>query len=420
MAHSASEAPRTGQDHAQPQEEEAQSKEQEGVQLPSRAELAAQAATPGSVPHGIKLAAGWFWRLLVIGAGIYGLWRVMTLLSAVMIPLMVAVLLAAALWPLRTFQHRKGASRGAAAGLSLLLLVLLVVGIFTLVGTQIASQSSELADASVASYEQFMNWLGNGPLNIHQPQIDAWTEKVTEWAKTQQSAAAGLATAAGATVGNFFAGIALALFALFYFLFEGDRIARAGFQLVPRDARARIIDASHRGWISLVAYVRAAVIVAFVDGLGAGIGAAAVGSNLFLAIGALTFITAFIPLLGAFVAGLVSTSVVLLTLGWVKGVIMLVVFVLVMQLEAHVLQPFLLGKAVSIHPLMVLYGIAVGGILGGIVGVLFVVPLLAFANAFIRAMVSHHQESDEPAPPADDPVTDGKNGEQEAAGAATA
>jgi predicted PurR-regulated permease PerM len=136
----------------------------------------------------------------------------------------------------------------------------------------------------------------------------------------------------------------------------------------------------------MVSYVRAAVTVAAVDGLGALIGAAAVGSSMWLAIGALTFLCAFVPLVGAIIAGVVATGVVLVTLGWVKAIIMLAVFVAVLELEGHVMQPFLLGKAVSIHPLAVLYGIAVGTIVAGIVGALFTVPLLAFGNAFVRAL----------------------------------
>ena len=107
---------------------------------------------------------------------------------------------------------------------------------------------------------------------------------------------------------------------------------------------------------------------------------------MWLAIGALTFLCAFVPLVGAIIAGVVATGVVLVTLGWVKAIIMLAVFVGVLELEGHVMQPFLLGKAVSIHPLAVLYGIAVGTIVAGIVGALFTVPLLAFGNAFIRAL----------------------------------
>ncbi|MEL4504280.1 AI-2E family transporter [Luteococcus sp. H138] len=364
----------------------------------TRRMLAAEAAVPGEVPHGIQLAAGWFWRLLVIAAGLYGIWFLLQGLSEVMIPIFVALLFTAALWPLKVWLHDKGLGRGLSAGLSLLALVAVVLAIFSLVGAQIASQSSSLADASVKSYEQFMNWLASGPLQLHEGQIDTWTEKGIEWAKSQQSLFTGYAAAAGAQVGHFFAGMALALFALFYFLFEGRTFARAGFALAPRGSRARIADACQRGWVSLVSYVRAAVIVAFVDGLGAGVGAALVGSDLFLAIGALTFLTAFVPLLGAFVAGLVSTSVVLLTLGWVKALIMLGIFVAVMELEAHVLQPFLLGKAVSIHPLAVLYGLAVGTIVAGVVGALFAVPILAFGNAFAKAWASHGHPEVEPPP----------------------
>ena len=369
--------------------------------------LAQQAAQPAEVPPGIQLAAGWIWRLLVIGAGLFVFWRILGTLSEVVIPLVLALLLTAALWPVKSFLQLRGLPRWLAVLLSLLLLVGIVVGILALVGTQIAEQSSSLAKAAVESYQQFMTWLGNGPLHLQQAQIEAYTERVVEWAKGQQSAAADYAAAAGTQASHFVAGMALALFALFYFLFEGRSMSHTGFQLVPRGSRARIEDACLRGWTALVSYVRAAIIVAAVDGAGAGLGALLVGSNLWLAIGALTFICAFVPLLGAFVSGLVATSVVLLTLGLWKAVIMLVVFVAVMEIEAHALQPFLLGKAVSIHPLAVLYGIAIGTIVGGILGALFAVPLMAFGNAFIRALASHRDpESDPDKPPATDELPD--------------
>lgn len=344
------------------------------------------------VPHGLKLAADLTWRVLVVCAGLYLVWRILGDLSEVVIPLVVALLFTAALWPVKSLLVRLHLPRWLAVTLCLLLLVGLVLGIFALVGTQVASQSNSLMDAAVASYQQLMNWLGDGPLKLQQAQIDGWTKQATEWAKTQQSAVADYATTFGAQVGHFFAGLLLALFTLFFFLYEGDRMSRGLLAVVPRASRGRVRHASRQGWTALVSYVRAAIVVAAVDGLGAGIGAAAVGSDLFLAIGSLTFLTAFIPLLGAFISGLVATSVVLLTLGWVKAVIMLVVFVAVMEVEAHVLQPFLLGKAVSIHPLAVLYGIAIGTILGGIVGALFAMPLMAFGNAFARSLAGARRE----------------------------
>ena len=136
-------------------------------------------------------------------------------------------------------------------------------------------------------------------------------------------------------------------------------------------------------------------------GIMAGIGAAIIGSSMSVAIGALTFILAFVPIVGALTAGVVAVGVVLVTLGFFKAVIMLIVFVAVMQIEGHVLQPFLLGKAVSIHPLIVLVGIAVGAIISGIVGALFAIPIVAFGVAFIKAL-SPETPAEEVPPSQDD------------------
>lgn len=349
-----------------------------------------------AVPAGLRTATDWTWRLLVLSAGIWLLWQVMTALSQVLIPLFLAVLLAAALWPLAERLVARRVPRGIAAGLCLLLLGLIVAIIFGFVGSQIASQWTQLGNEAKNSYHQFMNWLADGPLGISHAQVDVWMDKATAWAKGSQSQLAGYATSAGTGVSHFAAGIALALFALFYFLYEGRSFARMSMRAIPVGVRPRVADAFLGGWHSLVAYVRAAVIVAFVDGLGAGLGALLIGSNLWLAIFALTFITAFVPLLGALTAGLISTAVVLVTLGWVKALIMLAIFTAVMQLEGHVLQPFLLGRAVAVHPLAVLYGLAIGMIVGGIVGGLFAVPIMAFGNAFLRSL-SHVDDDPEAA-----------------------
>ena len=215
-----------------------------------------------------------------------------------------------------------------------------------------------------------------------------------------QGRIASTAAAAGTQIGRFAAGLVLALFATFFFVYEGDKLAEKSAVLIPREHRAKILDAAKRGWVALVAYVRAAVIVAFVDGLGAGIGAAIIGSSMSVAIGALTFILAFVPIVGALTAGVVAVGV-LVTLGFFKAVIMLIVFVAVMQIEGHVLQPFLLGKAVSIHPLIVLVGIAVGAIISGIVGALFAIPIVAFGVAFIKAL-SPETPTEEVPPSQDD------------------
>ena len=172
--------------------------------------------------------------------------------------------------------------------------------------------------------------------------------------------------------------------ASFFFLKDGRGIVGVFEKVIPDYALATIEPAARGGWTSLSSYVRAAVIVAGIDGVGAGLGALILGSNLWLAITAFTFVCSFIPLLGATIAGAVATIVVLVTLGPVKAVIMLAIFVAVMSIEANVLQPLLLGRAVEIHPLLVLLGISAGAIIAGIAGALFAIPLVAFATGCIR------------------------------------
>lgn len=337
------------------------------------------------VPNGVRTAAGWCWRMIVIAAFIYGLYQALHAASEVSVPVAVALMLTAAMWPLANWLSRHHIHRGIASGICLLLLVILVGGVFTLVGAQIALQWRQLGDQSVASFKQALQWLAKSPLHTNEAQLTHLMQKAEAAMAGSQGRIASTA-AAGSQIGRFGAGLVMALFATFFFVYEGDKLAEKSAVLIPREHRAAILDAAKRGWVALVAYVRAAVIVAFVDGLGAGIGAAIIGSSMSVAIGALTFILAFAPIVGALTAGVVAVGVVLVTLGFFKAFIMLIVFVAVMQIEGHVLQPFLLGKAVSIHPLIVLLGIAVGAIISGIVGALFAIPIVAFGVAFIKAL----------------------------------
>ncbi len=135
-----------------------------------------------------------------------------------------------------------------------------------------------------------------------------------------------------------------------------------------------------------MAYVRATILVALVDAVGVLIVALILGVPLAPALAALVFIGAFIPLVGAFVSGFLAVLVALVAVGWVQALIMLAGIVAVMQVEGHILQPFLLGRAVKLHPLAVLLGIAIGVIVGGIIGALLSIPILAFTKAFIQEL----------------------------------
>lgn len=347
-------------------------------------------------PKWLRVGASWGWRLLIVAAVIVVLWQIGSYLSLVVIPLILATLFTSGLSPFAEWLISKGWPRWLGSVTALLALVLVVLGLLTVVGAQVALQSSELFHAATEGVRSLVNWATSLPVNVSfdQSQIDQWLNDLANFAQQSSGRIASGVASAGASVGEFFAGLATCLFATFFFLKDGRRITRTAESIIPTHVLASIEPAVRGGWTSLTSYVRAAVIVAGIDGVGAGLGALVLGSNLWLAITALTFVCSFIPLLGALVAGTVATLVVLVTLGFVKAVIMLAIFILVMTIESHVLQPLVLGKAVEIHPLIVLLGIAVGAIVAGIPGALFAIPLVAFISGCIRASELNEAEQE--------------------------
>ncbi len=339
-----------------------------------------------AVPRGLVTASEWAWRSLVIAAVLLGLWFLLQYFSAVSIPLAVAVLLTALLAGVNA-RLRAWRFRPALAALSSLLVMALVIGgVFTAIGAQVAREMPQLVDQSVAGLQSLLGWLAEGPLQISQADIDGYIKQLTAWINDSRAQLASWLAGAGVGVGHFFAGAAIALIATFFFLASGERIWQSMLRLVPDRYRSRVTRASGNGWTSLVAYMRAQVLVAFVDALGLLIGALILQIPMAWALFAFTFIVSFIPVLGAVLSGSIAVLLALVTHGWVVAVIMLGITVLVVQTEGHFLQPILLGRAVQLHPLAVLVGLAIGATLAGIVGALLVIPVLAFGVAFIRGL----------------------------------
>jgi predicted PurR-regulated permease PerM len=188
------------------------------------------------------------------------------------------------------------------------------------------------------------------------------------------------AVGAATTAGHVLTGLLLALFATFFFLKDGPRIWSWVVRLFPADARNRADGAGRRAWLTLISYVRATLAVAFVDAVGIGLGAAILGVPLALPLAVIVFLGSFVPIIGATLSGLVAVLVALVAKGPLTALILLGVVLLVQQLEGHVLQPLLLGRAIKVHPLAVVFGIATGVLLAGIVGALIAVPIVAVIN----------------------------------------
>jgi predicted PurR-regulated permease PerM len=204
------------------------------------------------------------------------------------------------------------------------------------------------------------------------------------------------ALAATSTAGHVVTGLFLTLFTTYFFLAQGTSIWAWLVRLLPRPARRPLDEAARRGWVTLTAFVRATILVALTDAVGIGLGAALLGVPLAFPLGVLVFLAAFVPVVGALVSGSVAVLIALVAVGPVKALIMLGVVVVVQQLESHVLQPFLLGRAVSVHPLAVILGIAAGALTAGILGALFAVPLVAVGHTVAVSLSGREDDLGEP------------------------
>lgn len=337
-------------------------------------------------PLGLRVAAGWAWRLLLVAGLVAGIIWLVRYFSEVTVPLAVAILLTALLTPLNRGLKRHGVHRVVATLLCLFVLVLIVGGVLTLLGAQIASEAPGLAGNALAGLQQLLTWLGNGPLHVNDAMIQGWIAQLTAALKSAAGSIASTAATAGAGVGHFVAGAAIAVLTTFFFLLEGERIWAFVTKIVPGPARARTRKSADDGWTSLVAYMRAQVVVCLVDATGVLVAALVLQVPLPWALFGLTFVASFVPILGAFLAGSVAVLLALVAHGWLTALLMLGAVILVMELESHFLQPILLGKAVDIHPLGVLLGIAAGSVVAGLVGALMAIPLVAFSVAFARSL----------------------------------
>lgn len=354
------------------------------------AQALADARFRSAVPIPLQIAGSWAWRLLVIAGAVALIGYLFVQLSVMTVPIGVALLLAAGLSPVAAKLRSWGLPSALAAALCLLGGLVLVLGVLSLIVAQVVDQSSELANSAVAGFEQFTSWISNSSLGISLDQLQRWQDQliqaVTNWVQTSQARIAQVGVQAGGTIGSFLAGTAMTLFAVFFFLHDGRSIWNFVLRIVPRSGRRKADRAGVAGWESLVAYVKATVTVAAVDAFFPLVTGLIMGMNLAWAMAGLIFMGAFIPIVGVVLTGAIAILVTLVTVGPWQALVMLGVIIVVNQLESNFLQPMLLGRAVSLHPMAVLFAIAVGISVAGIIGGLLIIPILAFSKSFADAL----------------------------------
>ncbi|VVJ21814.1 FIG01121868: Possible membrane protein [Amycolatopsis camponoti] len=340
------------------------------------------------VPYGLRVAAAVAWRALVVAAALTVVGFLAVKLASVLVPVAVALLLAGLFSPAVSWLVGKKVPRGLAAAIVLVGGIALAGGVVTFVVISVTVGMPALIDQVTASLTDLNTWLKTGPLHLSQGQLDEMLGNLTAMLGRNKSAIASGALTTAVTVGELLAEALLVVFCLIFFLAQGRVIWVFVLRAVPARVRDRVDAAGRSGFTTLAHYIRGTAAVALVDAVGIGLGLVIIGVPLAAPLSALVFLGAFVPVIGSVIAGAIAVLVALVTNGVWAAVIVLAVVVGVMQLESHVLQPLLLGRAVRLHPLAVVLALTIGLVTAGIVGALLAVPLLAVFSSGVRSLAT--------------------------------
>lgn len=351
------------------------------------------------IPAGLERATQWSWRLLLIAAAIaVGLFLVAQL-SFLVIPLFVAVLLAALAAPVSIALRKLRFPRWLATITTLVVFLVVVGGLVYLVVNEVVRGWESLQARTILAYDDFVQYLLDSPLQVTESQLNEWVTALATEFNIDSSWILSGALSVTSSVGSWLVGAGIAIFALIFFIHDGARIWEYVVSWFPALARPAILGASRSGWSTLIEFVKVQIFVAFVDALGIGVGALFLGLPLVVPIAVAVFLGAFIPIVGGTVAAALAILVALVYEGPVTALIMLIIVLAVQQLEGQILQPLIMGPALRIHPLAVVLSIAAGGYLAGIAGVLFAVPVVAFTNVAVKYLAAGDWRGDPEALP---------------------
>ncbi|MCQ4210363.1 AI-2E family transporter [Streptomyces longispororuber] len=345
--------------------------------------IASRPEPVAAVPWGLRVAAEAGWRLLVLAGALWVLMKVISSVQLVVFAFIAALLITALLQPTVARLRKHGVPRGLATALTAILgfVIMGLVGWFVV--WQVQENIDTLSDQIQDGIDELRKWLLNSPFHVTDNQINEIAKSLRDavGANTDEITSAGLE---GVTViVEAMTGILLTMFSTLFLLYDGRRIWDWTLKLVPAQARPGIAGAGPRAWRTLTAYVRGTVIVALIDAIFIGLGIFFLGVPMAVPLAVFIFLFAFIPLVGAVVSGALAVVVALVTQGVFTAVMTLAVVLAVQQIEGHILQPFILGRAVRVHPLAVVLSVAAGGMVAGIGGAVVAVPLVAVTNTVV-------------------------------------
>ncbi|WP_411116643.1 AI-2E family transporter [Streptomyces sp. 058-1L] len=351
--------------------------------------VAARPDPVAAIPWGMRVAAEAGWRLLVLAGTLWVLMQVISAVQLVVLAFAAALLVTAMLQPTVVRLKRFGLPHGLATAVTAVLGFVIIGLVGWFVVWQVMENLDTLSDRVRDGIDELKRWLLDSPFHVTESQINDIAKNLNDTigTNTEEITSAGLQ---GVTVMvEFLTGLLLAMFSTLFLLYDGRRIWEWSLKLVPAQARPGVAGAGPRAWRTLTAYVRGTVLVALIDAIFIGLGLYFLNVPLAVPLAVFIFLFAFIPLIGAVVSGALAVVVALVTEGVFSALMVLVVVLAVQQIEGHILQPFILGRAVRVHPLAVVLAVATGGLVAGIGGAVVAVPLVAVTNTVVGYLRSY-------------------------------
>jgi predicted PurR-regulated permease PerM len=379
-----------------PEQSRASSPEPARVTMP---EHQVNMAEYNRVPSWLLTGAAWSWRLLLLAAIIYLVTRLLGVLYIVVVPCVAALLLTALLQPLADRLCRAGLPRLAATWVTLLIAAVVLGGLGMLVANRVSADYPTLLAEARHTTTQVESLLSGPPFHVKSSNVQKFLNNIPGYLSKHKSLVEGTVVTGGKIASEFLGGLVLMLFVTFFLIKDGERIWNWLLGAMGTETARRMDRAGHAAWLAVVYYMRGTVAVAAIHAIVIGLVLWIMGVPLALPLAILVFLAAFVPLVGLLVAGALAIVVTLATKGWVDAVILLGILIVEDQLEAHLLQPQVVGRVIRLHPLAVILSLAVGGVLAGIPGAVVAVPIVAVITRALPEL--RRREPGDPGP--DDP-----------------
>jgi len=370
----------------------------------------AMARSPMPVPPMLRDVAGWAWRLLVLALAGYLAVQLFDRLAFIVLPFFAALFATSLAYPVVRFLRSHGLRPLAATWITVLIAVLVLGGIAIFVVDRAVAEYPALVKQVTTAVTNFRHFL-TVDLHVKSSSTSSIGNTITTYLNKHQTSVASNALTGIATVAEAFAALVLCFFLTFFMLYDGHGIWQWVVGLFPVTARDRVHGAGLQAWDRLAGFVRGTFVIALIHAVVAAISLSILRVPLVAPLTLLIFVGSFLPIVGSIIFGSLAVVITVVTRGAALGIVLAGILIVDNQVEAHYLQPILVGRYVRLHPMAVAVAIAGGGVLEGIPGAVIAVPFVAVVYAVLRFLATgedqtRHHGATEPKTAAADSASD--------------